>query len=131
MAQIILIEPDKVLADIYRQGLQAAGHSVVICASAQAGIFAADETPPDVIIMELQLIGHSGIEFLYEFRSYPEWQATPVIIHSQVPAAEFQEAWQLLRDELGISAYLYKPTTNFATLARSVQQALLVDSQSV
>lgn len=124
MAQIILIEPDKVLADIYRQGLQAENHQVVICASAQAAIFAADEIRPAIIIMEMQLIGHSGIEFLYEFRSYTEWQAIPVLIHSQVPPSEFQDAWSLLKDELGIEGYLYKPTTNFATLARSVRVVL-------
>ena len=124
MAQIILIEPDKVLADIYRQGLRADGHQVVMCASAQAAIFAADETRPDIVIMEMQLIGHSGIEFLYEFRSYTEWQSIPVLIHSQVPPSEFQDAWSLLKDGLGIEGYLYKPATNFATLARSVRAAL-------
>lgn len=126
MAQIILIEPDKVLADIYRQGLEVEGHTVVMCASAQAAIYAADETRPDIIVMEMQLIGHSGIEFLYEFRSYTEWQSIPVLIHSQVPPSEFQEAWSLLKNDLGIEGYLYKPNTNFATLARSVRSALEV-----
>ena len=128
MAQIILIEPDKVLANIYRLGFESGGNSVVMCASAQAAIFAADEAQPDVVVMEMQLIGHSGIEFLYEFRSYLEWQNIPVIIHSQVPPAEFQDAWAILKNELGIEGYLYKPATNFATLARNVQGALSVSS---
>lgn len=124
MAHILLIEPDRVLADIYRQGLQSDGHSVVMCASAQAGIFAADEQCPDIVIMELQLIGHSGVEFLYEFRSYLEWQSVPVLVHSQVPAGEFSGAWSMLSNELGVSGYLYKPTTTFSELLRSVRSAL-------
>lgn len=124
MAQIILIEPDKVLADIYRQGLQAEGHNVVMCASAQAAIFAADETRPDIIVMEMQLIGHSGVEFLYEFRSYTEWQSIPVLVNSQVPPSEFKDSWSLLKNELGIEGYLYKPTSNFATLARCIKNAM-------
>lgn len=124
MPQIILIEPDRLLAETYRQGLQASGHQVVMCASAQAAIYAADETRPDLIIVELQLIGHSGIEFLYEFRSYQEWQDIPVLINSQVPPSEFSDSWSLLKDELGIANYLYKPSTTFATLLRSVTDSL-------
>ena len=131
MAQIILIEPDRVLAGTYRLGLELAGHAVVMCASAQAAIFAADETRPDLVIMEIQLIGHSGIEFLYEFRSYPEWQSIPVIVHSQVPPQEFQDAWEVLKNELGIAGYLYKPATDFATLSRSVRANLTTGVDTV
>lgn len=119
---IILLEPDKVLADIYRAALQAAGHKVTMCASAQAAIFAADELCPDLIITELQLVGHSGIEFLYELRSYEDWQNLPVIVLSQVPAGEFSGNWDLLSGELGVAAYHYKPLTSLRTLLRSVGQ---------
>lgn len=124
MAHIILIEPDRVLADTYRVGFESNGHSVVMCAGAQAAVFAADEKTPDIIIMELQLIGHSGIEFLYEFRSYPEWQEIPVLIHAQVPSSEFSGSWTMLSSQLGVSGYLYKPNTTFKELQRSVNKAL-------
>lgn len=124
MAHVLLIEPDRVLADTYKRGLEVSGHSVVMCASAQSAIFAADEIRPDLVIMELQLIGHSGIEFLYEFRSYSEWQSIPVIIHSQVPPAEFSESWTILKDALKIEEYLYKPSTSFAALSRSIKNCL-------
>lgn len=124
MAHILLIEPDKILADTYRLGLESEQYSVVMCASAQAAIFAADEIKPDAVIVELQLIGHSGIEFLYEFRSYSEWQSIPVLVHSQVPPAEFSSAWSILKDELGIAGYLYKPTTSFSALLRSLSDIL-------
>jgi len=118
--KIILLEPDKVLADTYRQALMQAGHKVVMCASAQAAIFAADELKPDLVIMELQLTGHSGIEFLYEFRSYDDWATLPVLVLTNVPAGEFTGSWDLLRDQLGVSGYHYKPITTLRTLLRSV-----------
>lgn len=124
MAHIILIEPDRVLADTYRAGFEASGHSVVMCAGAQAAVFAADEKTPDIIIMELQLIGHSGVEFLYEFRSYPEWQEIPVLVHTQVPSSEFSGSWKMLSSQLSVSGYLYKPTTTFRELQKSVHTAL-------
>jgi DNA-binding response OmpR family regulator len=119
--KILLLEPDKVLADTYRNALRSAGHKVVMCASAQAAIFAADDLQPDVVITELQLTGHSGIEFLYEFRSYEDWSETPVIAMTNVPAGEFKGSWELLRDQLGVRAYHYKPMTSLRTLLRTVE----------
>ena len=119
---ILLIEPDKLLANTYRQAFESAGHQVVMCASAQSAIFAADEQKPDVVIMELQLIGHSGLEFLYEFRSYPEWQTVPVIINTTIPAGEFSGSWGLLQNQLGVQAYHYKPLTGLRKLLRSIDQ---------
>lgn len=118
--KIILLEPDKVLADTYRDLLIQAGHRVVMCASAQAAIFAADDLQPDLVIMELQLTGHSGIEFLYEFRSYDDWTDVPVIALTNVPAGEFDGCWDLLREQLGVRAYHYKPLTSLRMLLRSV-----------
>lgn len=119
---VLLIEPDRLLADTYRQALEAAGHKVLMCASAQSAIFAADSVMPDVVILELQLIEHSGIEFLYEFRSYPEWQNVPVIVQSTVPAREFDNSWDLLKAQLGVAAYHYKPLTTLQTLVSSVNE---------
>jgi DNA-binding response OmpR family regulator len=122
MANILLIEPDRVLADTYRQALLRDGHEIMVRTSAQVAIFAADETLPDLVILELQLIEHSGIEFLYEFRSYPEWQAIPVIILSHVPPAEFDVSRELLTRELGVRSYHYKPHTSLRRLLAVVNE---------
>ncbi len=126
MSHILLIEPDLVLAETYRQSLRAAGHKVVCCASAQAGIISADQHQPDLVILELQLIEHSGIEFLYEFRSYPEWQDIPVIVHTFVPPAEFNHNRQLLRDQLNVAEYLYKSQTTLRELLARAESQLTV-----
>ncbi|HVC36597.1 MAG TPA: response regulator [Candidatus Dormibacteraeota bacterium] len=122
MSQILIIEPDHILAGLYRQSLEMAGHKVQICAGAQSAIFCVDEFLPDIVILELQLVGHSGLEFLYEFRSYAEWQTIPTIIMTNVPPDEFAGCWQLLTNQLGVAAYHYKPHTSLKTLARSVEQ---------
>lgn len=126
MAQILLIEPDRLLAETYTRALQAAGHHVVVCAGAQAAIMAADQQCPDIVILELQLVEHSGIEFLYEFRSYSEWQAVPVIIQTGVPPGEFNDNRRLLKEELGVQLYLYKPVTSLKQLVATVHEYLPV-----
>lgn len=120
MADILMLEPDAVLAATFRQALEAKGHSVRCIVSAQNGIFQVDERCPDVIITELQLVAHSGIEFLYELRSYSEWQDIPVIVHSSVPPYEFEGSGGLLRERLNVRTYLYKPHTSLASLIREV-----------
>ena len=126
MAQILLIEPDRLLAETYCRALVDAGHKVMVCAGAQSAITAADQAKPDLVILELQLIAHSGVEFLYEFRSYPEWQAIPVLVQTGVPPGEFADNWQLLKRELGVNAYLYKPRVSLSQLLAGVREQLPV-----
>ena len=116
MAHVLIIEPDRILAKTYLAALKIAGHTGQVCVSAQSAVFCIDEQLPDIIMMEIQLIGHSGIEFLYELRSYADWQTLPVIVMSSVPAGDFQDSWQLLRQELGVQSYHYKPITSLNKL---------------
>lgn len=121
---ILIIEPDLILAETYRLALENAGHDVAICPGAQSGVLVADAIKPDLVITEIQLVEHSGIEFLYEFRSYTDWQDVPVLIHSNVPISEFADNWQLFQSELGVAGYLYKPQTSLKQLTRTVQEQL-------
>lgn len=123
--QILLIEPDKILASIYKNTLEQAGHSVSLSNHAQQAIHLADQQSPDLVVLELQLPGHSGIEFLYELRSYPEWQHIPVLIHSIVaPSSLNLQTTQL--SSLGVKAYLYKPTTNLNELVQNIGHILQI-----
>jgi len=119
---ILLIEPDTQLACTYAEALHSAGHVVRQAATAQTGIFAADEHTPDLIILELQLVSHSGIEFLYELRSYPEWQSIPVVALTHIPPAEFIDCWDLLEKQLGVTKYVYKPRTTLLKLLNTVSE---------
>lgn len=118
--RILLVEPDKVLASTYRQALERAGHGVNIVHEAQSAIDVADRQAPELVILELQLIEHNGVEFLYEFRSYPEWQQVPVIVHTWLLLeANVREHLAL---SLGVVAYHYKPQTTLRRLLASVNQ---------
>lgn len=123
MADVLMLEPDAVLAGIYRQALEAGGHTVRRTVSAQDAVFQVDTRLPDLVIVELQLVAHSGIEFLYELRSYGEWQHIPVLIHSCIPPLEFEDSRELLRDMLRVRSYLYKPQTTLQSLLRAVREA--------
>jgi DNA-binding response OmpR family regulator len=119
---VLLIEPDRLQAATLTQVLTQAGHSVAHAVSAQGAISRADDQVPDVVVLELQLPHHNGVEFLYEFRSYFEWLHIPVVVHSFVPPRELKHA-ATLHAELGVARVLYKPQTSFGALCEAVARA--------
>lgn len=125
MSNILMLEPDAILANVYRQLFEMHGYDVRRSVSAQDAVFLVDELLPDAILVELQMVAHSGIEFLYELRSYSEWQHIPVLIHSCIPPTEFEDSMQLMTKLLGVRTYLYKPHTSLQTLLREVREAIV------
>lgn len=123
MARILIIEPDKILGEVYSHALMDAGHKVRISRHAQSSIYLIDDHVPDLVLLELQLADHGGIEFLYELRSYKEWQSIPIVIHSMVPNDLFFIN-TLQMKKLNVSHYLYKPSTNLVQLKRTITEAL-------
>ena len=117
---VILIEPDVIQAELYTAALEQEGWTIAHVTTAQAAIHAADEQLPAAVVLELQLSGHSGVEFLYEFRSYSEWLDVPIILHTFVPPHELAYG-ATLQKELGVRRILYKPTTTLAALCEAVR----------
>lgn len=121
--KILLIEPDVTLAKVYQTALERAGHSVAHTTQAQTAIQLADEVTPDVVVLELQLAQHNGIEFVYEFRSYTEWQTIPIILLTMVPphalaiTPEMLELYHIVR-------CLYKPATKLNQLIEAIEEVI-------
>lgn len=112
---ILMIEPDIILARLQKSFLEKKGFSVDWTASAQEAITLADAKRPDVVLLEMLLPRHNGIEFLYEFRSYDDWNNIPIIVNSHVSKKSFGLD-DTLWSRLGIKHYLYKPLTSLDML---------------
>lgn len=120
---ILLIEPNAQLAKVYSQYLASQKNVVAVSHDAQGAVHMIDSAVPDVIVLELQLSQHGGIEFLHELRSYPEWKDIPIVLHTMVPHDRLGLS-DNLRRSLGIVGYFYKPTTSLAQLKSGVEQAV-------
>ena len=125
MSKVLVVEPDAVLAKIYSQAIMASGHQVMTASNAQTAIDAADKLMPEVVVLEMQLAGHNGLEFLYEFRSYTDWQKVPVIVHSMVPPSQFIAAAGPMA-HLNIAGYFYKPQISLSKLIGAVERLSLL-----
>ncbi len=121
MAHILLLEPDTRLAKVYISEMNRNRHTVMHCKEASEAIAALDSTRIDLVILEIQIALHNGIEFLYEMRSYPEWQSIPVIINTLIPSIVIEKN-KLLTKQLRISEVLYKPATKLSTLNSVIQR---------
>jgi CheY-like chemotaxis protein len=121
MARVLLIEPDFVLAKTYEAALEQSGHAVTIAHEAQKAIHAMDDQQPDIVLLELQLVGHSGTEFMYEFRSYPEWQHIPIVLCTLTPPTAL-ELTEDIFERLNVTGYLYKPSTSLRKLVQAVEK---------
>jgi len=127
MAQIVVVEPDKLLALIYKQALEHAGHSVDLAATIQRAVTILDLKAIDMLIVELQIAQHNGIELLYELRSYTDWNRVRIIIQSFVPEGRMMSSQTV--QHLGVDSYLYKPKTSLFELCMTVESML--DRQTV
>ncbi len=123
MSRILLIESDRLIAANVIKVLKKAGYEVDWQVDPQSALDIADNELPSVIIIDLVLAGHGGIEFLYEFRSYPDWQEIPVVVFSSLSAEELKEALVGF-DHLNVTNYHYKPNTTLAELTRTVGRIL-------
>ena len=119
---VLVVEPDELLAKTYRRILTDSGYYVRSSTNAQDAIIDIDSTKPDLIIVEIQLRLHNGIELLNEIRSYPDLSEIPIIVLTYVPEASFSS---LLNDkQLKIVKYLYKSQATHQDILFAVQEAL-------
>lgn len=123
MTQVLLLEPNRILLRNYADFIRAKGFDVAECEDAQHGINEADKKRPDIVVVELMLAGHSGIEFLYEFRSYEEWLKVPVIIFTSLHKGEIGINDARL-EELGVVAVLDKSKTSLDKLVTQINRTL-------
>ncbi len=121
MSNVLLIEPDKLLADVYERTLAAAGCTVQRAISAEQAIQAIDAAKPDAVVISMELPRHNGVEFLYEFRSYSEWQTIPTIVLTSLLSGELLDN-SVLRHQLGVEAVLIRSQTKAADLVRAVKR---------
>lgn len=123
MNHILILCGDRQLAGRTADYLRLKGYRVTAHTDPQHAITTADNQPPALAVIDLLLAGRSGVEFLYELRSYPEWQDIPVIITGhQYPddIRPFKPAF----DQLNVSSYLPTPLTSLPQLEQEIRNLL-------
>jgi DNA-binding response OmpR family regulator len=123
MPKILILESDRQLGRNFIEYFRQQGHEAQSHVDPQAAIINADSTRPDVVIVDSMLASRSGIEFLYEMRSYPEWQNIPAIVLGNYGAEEV-EGFANTFELLDVKAYFYKPSSSLKQILDQVESLL-------
>jgi len=93
--KILIIEDDKVLANVCYNQLMSVGFRVSVAPDGEAGLTLLPEFKPDIIILDLMLPQMSGTEFIKHVRALPEFARIPIIVFSNAYLTDvIQESWK-------------------------------------
>ena len=102
---ILYVEDNEFNRKIVRDLLKRTGYALIEAQDGEAGVAAARDKRPDLILMDIQLPKISGIEATRRLRADPATAATPIIaLTSFALSGDEQKA-----KEAGATAYLAKP----------------------
>jgi DNA-binding response OmpR family regulator len=111
MSRILLVDDDYDLVDILEVGLRRAGYLVAHAYDAASAHEHLHDTPPDLIVLDVDLGGASGFEVLKELRRATD---VPVLLLT----ARTSEDDKVMGLDLGADDYLTKPFGYRELLAR-------------
>lgn len=114
MTSILVVEDEAALAELLRYNLEAAGHSVVTCASGEDAELMLAEERFDLLVLDWMLPGVSGIELCRRLRAREGTKAIPILMLT----ARGEEADRVRGLTTGADDYVVKPFSISELLAR-------------
>ena len=119
MSLILIVEDNEKNMKLVRDILQVKGYTTLEAVTGEDGVRLALERKPELVLMDIQLPGMSGIDALRVLRGDPETAAIPVIA---VTASVMQQDRKTIM-EAGFDAYIGKPI-NLKEFLATVDDAL-------
>jgi CheY-like chemotaxis protein len=118
--RVLMIEDDLTIATMYRLQLQSDGFEVQLATDGASGLHLAQQSPPDMVLLDIRLPKMPGIEVMRAISSDPRLAQLPVLILSNYsdPA--------LVKESLDLGArdYLVKSQTTPDALSRKIRDHL-------
>ena len=102
--KILLIEDEKILAEMYHDKFSKAGFRVIVAFDSREGLKLAQIEEPDLIILDILLPKEDGIKFLTWLKKKPKISSIPVVVFSNYDDPHTKEEAK----KLGVKEYLIK-----------------------
>ncbi len=112
MPKVLIVEDDAVMATALSDGFTYEGYAVVLAKDGEAGLKAAHEAAPDVVVLDVMMPKMSGLDVCKRLRS--EGSSIPIIMLT----ARGQEIDKVLGLKLGADDYVTKPFGFMELMAR-------------
>ena len=112
--RVLVVEDDQDIADLVAHHLQRAGYLTTVLTSGEAVVSTLRDDAPDLLVLDLMLPGHNGLEICRAIRSEPRIASLPIIMLT----AKSEEADRVVGLELGADDYVTKPFSPKELVAR-------------
>lgn len=119
--QVLLIEDDRVIGEMYSIRLRQDGWRVQLAASGEEGLAVAAAQPPDLVLLDIMLPGIDGLEVLAQLRRAEATAGVPVLVLSNSPGLNSSRR---RAEALGIAGWRIKADTVPSALASEVARLL-------
>lgn len=117
---ILLIEDDPLQIEMYQFKFEKDGFLFFASRWGQEGFALAQSKKPDIILLDLVLIGESGIDILKQLKANANTQAIPVIMLTNLAKKEMEAESK----RLGVVAYIIKTQTTPGGLEETIKKIL-------
>lgn len=104
-AHILVVDNDAAVQDLIRLNLTRAGHAVESSADAECALLVLDDCLPDLLLLDWDLPGQSGVTLIRRVRAQPRTRELPIIMVSERTG----EHDKIMALESGADDYITKP----------------------
>jgi len=111
---VLVVEDEAALADLLRYNLEREGYRVNVATDGEEALVVAEESPPDLVLLDWMLPKASGVEVCRRLRARQETRNTPVVMLT----ARDEESDRIRGLDIGADDYLTKPFSMNELLAR-------------
>ncbi|MEV8252683.1 response regulator [Rhodoglobus sp. NPDC076762] len=115
MASVLIVEDDEDVRALVVHRLKQAGHDVLVEADGEAGLAAARQSVPDLVILDWMMPRRNGLEVCFELRSDEAFANTRILMLTA--KAQEQDIERALA--AGADDYVVKPFSSRELIARA------------
>lgn len=111
---VLVVEDETALAELLKYNLEKEGYRVSVATDGDEALLAAEETPPDLVVLDWMLPKAPGIEVCRRLRARQETRNTPIVMLT----ARTEESDRIRGLDIGADDYITKPFSMSELLAR-------------
>lgn len=111
---VLVVEDEAALAELLKYNLEKEGYQVRLAMDGEEAMVAADERPPDLVLLDWMLPKASGVEVCRRLRARQATRNTPIVMLT----ARGEESDRVRGLDIGADDYITKPFSMTELLAR-------------
>jgi len=119
VTQILIVDDDLIFRELLRETIEMIGIRTMSVSSCEEALPIIQETPPDLILLDLQLPGMSGLELIEYLRAHDTYRGIKIVVVTGSTSAKSSAQVQLA------DRFYVKPVS-IQQLIKQIRQLLML-----